>query len=55
MVNPSSDPVETRHDCADHLVISDRDEKQLWLNGEFPANHGCRLIPWRIIPKDIAP
>ena len=25
MVNPSSDPVETCHDCADHLVINDRE------------------------------
>jgi hypothetical protein len=39
MVNPSSDSVKTRHNRSNHLVINDRDEKQLWLNGEFSANH----------------
>jgi len=55
MVNPPSDSVKSSQHSSHHLIIDVRDKKELRLNGELSPDHRCRLVPWRIIGKDLVP
>ena len=55
MMNPAANAIETGQHRSDDAAFHERYEKKLRLDRQLALDYSARLVPWRIVGKDLAP